>query len=167
MLIQRGHFLIKNISELETIPKELDGIRRIIDLDYMGKFEFEGNAVIISRMFIEYYNTDYQFYETNIKSSNNKIMYLYLNSKIIENRPITYINKLAQILYDREYSIYEYVKNPEKSYNDFWWDINNDYLIFFGEEKIELIKYFIDNCYYRDGGKEEIQKKLVKVGYKI
>lgn len=165
MLIQRGHFIVKNIDDIDKISEERDGIKRIIDLDYMGKTEFEGNAVIISRMFMEYYKNDYQFYETHIKSKDNKSMYLYLNSKVVANQPNIYVNQLAKIIYDREYSIYEYIKNPQNSHNDFWWDISNDYFVFFGQEKIALIKYFIDKCYHRDGGLNEIQKKLIKVGY--
>ena len=35
------------------------------------------------------------------------------------------------------------------------------------DKKIDLINYFIESCYKRDGEKNEIEKKLIKVGYKM
>jgi len=69
---------------------------------------------------------------------------------------------------DRNFSLWEYInKNSEECIYDFWWNIEGDYFILFGEEKKEIINYFINECYQRDGGKEEIKRKLLTVGYKI
>ena len=52
MLLQKGRFIIKDISQINLVEPSSDGIRIIIDLNYMGQFEYECNAVPISRMFI-------------------------------------------------------------------------------------------------------------------
>jgi len=171
MKLQRGKFTINNINELNDIIEERDGIKKVIDLEYMGKFEYEGNAIPISRMFIEYYKNDYHFYPTDIYSKNGEQMYIYINSTKINERlkdNPNFISNLAKFNIDRNLSLWEYIKyDRENCLCNFWWDIKSDYLIFFGEEKIDIINYFIESCYERDGRKEEIQRKLTKIGYKL
>ena len=58
-------------------------------------------------------------------------------------------------------------KSSNECSYDFWWDIEGDYFIIFGEDKKDLINLFINECYHRDGGKELIKRKLLKAGYKI
>jgi len=168
MKLQKGKFIIKEISELDHLEEEKDGIKRIIDLDYMGKFEFEGNSVPISRMFIEYYKDDYMFIPLDIYNKNNEQMYFYFNKTILENKPKSYLYNIAKRILERDFSLWEYInKEINKDSIDFWWDLTGDYFIFFGKEKIELINYFIESCYKRDGEKIEIEKKLTKAGYKM
>ena len=57
--------------------------------------------------------------------------------------------------------------SDKEGMTNFWWDLNCDYFIFFGEEKKDIITYFIDKCYERDGKVEGIQKSLHKAGYKV
>ena len=171
MKLQKGKFLINNIGELSNIPIDNDGIKRIIDLEYMGKFEYEGNAIPISRMFIEYYKEDYYFYPTQIFNKNNNQMYIYANSTLVNDKLKEnphFIYNLARFNIDRNFSLWEYIKhNPEECLYDFWWNIEGDYLILFGEDKKDLINLFINECHQRDGGKEEIKRKLLTIGYKI
>lgn len=168
MLLQKGKFIIKEISELNNVEEENDGIKKIIDLSYMGQFEFEDNAVPISRMFIEYYKDDYKFIPINIYNQNNEQMYFYFNSSLLEGKPENYLNNLAKKILDKDFSLWEYInKKTNNDSIDFWWNIESDYFIFFGDKKIELINYFIGSCYERDGKKEGIEKKLTKVGYKM
>lgn len=165
MLLQRGRITIDSIECLEQVPKYDDGTAKFIELDYMGKLEYEGNAIPISRMFIEYNKEDYLFYSTGVFNSNNEEMIIYINSSVIKDEDK--IRKLIKYLVDRNYSIYEQIKYPNKALNNFWWDINGDYFIFFGEPKMELITYFIEKSFERDGGKLEIAKKLSLVGYNL
>ena len=171
MKLQKGKFLVNNINELSNVPTDNDGIKRIIDLAYMGQFEYEGNTIPISRMFIEYYKDDYIFYPTQIFNKDGNQMYIYANSTLINeklNENPNFLSHLVNFNIDRNLSLWEYInKNTEKCQYDFWWNINGDYFIIFGEDKIELINLFIDECYKRDGGNESIKRKLLKIGYKI
>ena len=169
MLLQRGKFLINNISELENLETHKDGLKRIIDLSYMGQFEFEGNAIPISRMFMELEKDNYQFYPISKFDSTGNQMYFYFNSKKLKElgKDIQYLEELADRIANREYSLYEYMKYSNGDYvHNFWWDIRSGYFIFFGQEKKDLINYFIDGCYERDGKEEGIQKSLRRAGYK-
>ena len=161
MLLQRGKFIIKTIDELEKLEPDKDGLKKIINLDYMGKFEYEGNAIPLSRMYIEYFRENYEFRYFDMYDANGDQMIIYCNRK--DN-----LLGLDQYLYDRDYSFYQHIKYPDKEYgNDLWWNIDSDYFIFFGEDKKELINYFIDCCYERDGGKQLIREKIAKCGYKV
>ena len=167
MLMQRGKFTINDMSQIDDIESDKDGIRKVISLDYMGQFEFEGNAIPISRMFIEYHKENYEFIPTNIYSSNKEELFIYINKDILKEKDSSFIYTMAEKICSREYSIYEYINYPNECDTNFWWDIDADYMLFFGKEKKEIIKYFIDSCYIRDGEKEIIKKKLTKVGYRL
>lgn len=171
MKLQKGKFLINNIDELINIPPDKDGIKRIIDLKYMGQFEYEGNAIPISRMFIEYYKEDYYFYPAQIFNKDGNQMYIYANINLINDKlkeNPNFISSLAKFNIERNFSLWEYInKDSEECLYDFWWNIEADYLILFGENKKDLINLFINECHQRDGGKEEIKKKLLTIGYKV
>ncbi len=171
MKLQKGKFLINSINELANIQNDKDGIRRIIDLAYMGQFEYEGNAIPISRMFIEYYKEDYYFYPTQIFNKEGNQMYIYANSSIVKDKlkqNPNFISNLAKYNIERNFSLYEYInKNSEECLYDFWWNIAADYLIVFGEDKKELTKLFINEFHQCDGGKESIKRKLLTIGYKF
>lgn len=168
MKLQRGNFTINNTSELDKLDTNKDGIRRVIDLSYMGQFEYEGNTVVVSRMYIEMNKSDYVFYPVNQYDSLGRRMFYYFNSKLLIDKDSAYLEKRAKSDIDRNYSLWEYMKYSDKEgMTNFWWDLNCDYFIFFGEEKKDIITYFIDKCYERDGKVEGIQKSLHKAGYKV
>lgn len=163
MKLQRGKFLVNNVSEIKD--------DNIIDLSYMGYFEYEGNTIPISRMFIEFYKDDYDFYKTNIFNKNNEEMFIYINRNLIDEKlkdNPNYIFSLAKYNIDRNYTLWQYINKDIKELDvNFWWNIEGDYFIFFGEDKKDVIKYFIENSFIRDGGKDEIKKKLLSIGYDI
>ncbi len=171
MKLQRGKFLINNIDDLVNIPTNKDGIKKIIDLAYIGQFEYEGNAIPISRMFIEYYKEDYLFYPTQIFNKDGNQMYIYANSNLVNDKikeNPNFISNLAKCDIERNLTLWEYInKKSEECFYDFWWNIEGDYLIIFGEDKKELINLFINECHQRDGGKQSIKRKLLTIGYKI
>ncbi len=168
MRLQRGNFTVNNISEIDKLDVNKDGIRRVIDLSYMGQFEYEGNTVVVSRMYIEMNKPDYYFYPVNQFDSLGKQMFYYFNSKLLVDKDSDFLEKRAKSDIDRNYSLWEYMKYSDREgMTNFWWDLNCDYFIFFGEEKKDIITYFIDKCYERDGKIEGIQKSLHKAGYKV
>jgi hypothetical protein len=170
MLLQRGRFLANNIDELNSLnPDSKDGIKRVINLDYMGKIEYDGNTIPALRMMMELHREDYHFYQLPIFNANNEQMIIYMNfeDKSDENKNTENAKKIALKDTEKNYSLYEHIKLPDEATTNFWWDIEYNYMIFFGNDKIDVINYFIDSCFTRDGGKEEIAKKLVKDGCKF
>lgn len=168
MKLQRGNFTIKDISELDRLEANNQGLKKVIDLSYMGSFEYEGNTVPVSRMYIEMQKDDYCFYPINKFDANGKQMFYYFNSKLLEGKDETFLEHVATRDVDRNYSLWEYMNYPDREYVcNFWWNLDSDYFVFFGEEKKDLINYFIDSCYERDGKVEGIQKSLRKAGYKV
>jgi hypothetical protein len=171
MKLQKGKFLIKNIDELENGVIDNNGKNKIIDLEYMGQFEYEGNAIPISRMFIEYYKEEYCFYPTGILNKEGHQMYVFANSNLVNERikqNPDFLIDLSRFNINQNYSLWEYInKMPKECLYDFWWNIEGDYFILFGERNKEIISLFINEGYKYDGGKEEIKTKLLKIGYKI
>lgn len=171
MILQRGKIVLKNLEELENAIPEEDGIKRVIDLDYMGQFEYEGNTISILRMLIEYNRDKYNYYPVNIYDKNGSQMIFFGNfNEVVDNdkKLSDFILKKANFNIKGNYSLYEYINHSNEDYvRNFWWNIQSNYMIFFGQEKKPLIEYFINSCYTRDGGKEEIGKKLVKARVKI
>ena len=156
MKLQRGRFLVKYIDELNTSRD-----KRIVKLD---EIEHDSPIIIASRMKIELEKEQYGFYPTNIMDKNGKSMILYLNpnnfsedlEKTLEYLGISYINE--------NYSLWSYITHPNEQPDcDFWWNIQENIMVFFGEDKIPIIKHFINSNYYNDGEQEAIQEKLTKL----
>lgn len=163
MKLQRGKFVVKTVEELEQALPDSDHIKKVIDLDYMGRYEYEGNTIPLLRMLIEYKKDEYGYYPTSTVDANGVPMFLFLNPNNLREGLEVTLKKLSDYYVNHNHSLWRYIEySNEKSVNDFWWDIDYNIMIFFGEEKIPLIQYFIDSCYTRDGGKEEIGKKLSK-----
>ena len=121
----------------------------------MGKFEYEGNTIPISRMFIEYFKDDYFFYHVNIFNALVEQMIIYANSQMVKD-----INseKLAKKLITKNYSLFQHIKYPDLEYgNNFWWDVKSDYFVFLEKTK-NIIETFILECLQKDGGKQIIKK---------
>lgn len=165
MLLQSGRFVVKNMKELESRKPDSDGLKKVIDLDYIGQFEYETNTILILRMLMEYRRNEYQFYPLDIFNKNDEQMIMF--AILEEDADLSCLSQVAWSDIDKNYSLYRHINHPNEEFgNDFWWNINHNYMIFFGKEKIDLINYFLDSTYTRDGGKEEIVKKLAKVGIK-
>lgn len=171
MKLQKGKILINNIDELDKTSVDKDDINEVIDLAYMGQFEYEGNTIPVSRMFIEYNKDNYCFYPTQIFDKDGKQMYVYINSDLVNKELVTnpnFISDLANFDINKNISLWNYIYNDlENCPYNFWWNVEGNYFIIFGEEKKNIINLFIDECYQRDGGQEEIKRKLLTIGYKI
>lgn len=161
MKLQRGNFTVNNIDELKNVESDSNGIKKVIDLAYMGEFEYERNTIPLLRMLIEYKRNDFDFYKIDKFDANGKQMIMFVSLNDPNN--FESLHKIAEKDIDRNMSLYDYIKNPDKEFiSNFWWNIECNYMIFFGEEKMDLINYFVDSCFKRDGKKEEIERKLKK-----
>lgn len=123
--------------------QEITGRNSIIDLNYMGSSEFEWGALPSSteRMLIniDFYDT-FEFPEYKNPDGESLIVYA---PKMFIDHIVSIVDELAQ---GKNYHLKEYCSlnrylNGEQTYEyaDFWWDIENDFYIFFGEEKKELV----------------------------
>lgn len=171
MKLQKGRFLIKNIEELENIPLDKNGMKKIIYLTNIGQFEYGENNVPTSRLFIEYHMNNYSFYPTQIFNKTGQQMYIYANNDMINSelaKNPNFLSRLAKYNIDRDTSLQEYInRNPNECFYDFWWNIERDYFIIFGEENKLIIENYINECFKYDGGNEEIKRKLLTLGYKL
>lgn len=134
-LVQSGVFR-KNIAEIT-------GRKSIIDLNYMGAAEFEWGALPEStqRML-----TNIDFYDVftfpQYVNTEGEPLMVYAPRMFIDH-----ITKIVEELAKGEnYYLKERCTLPEYlngeityNYTDFWWDIQNDFYIFFGEEKRDLV----------------------------
>lgn len=136
-LIQTGQFK-KGITEIT-------GRKSIIDLNYMGSAEFEWGALPDStrRMLtnIDFYEVftfpEYKDIEENEMMVYAPIMFKEHISSIIHNLVEGSLNRdLQEPCY-----LLSYLNGKNSKFNkvNFWWDIENDFYIFFGEDKKELI----------------------------
>lgn len=136
-LIQTGKFK-DNI-------RKITGRKSIIDLNYMGSAEFGWGALPSST---ERMLTNIEFYDIftfpEYKNINNEELMIYAPKMFKEH-----ISKIVHGLTDGSLTKYlqepcylqRYLEGNKKAYEkvNFWWDIENDFYIFFGEDKKELI----------------------------
>lgn len=141
-LVQRG--------QLKDIPNDqIEGFNSLIDYDYMGSAEFEFGALPKSlHRIIENWN-DFDFVSIDsIHDKNNDILYVYCKKAELNqvNDTINYLisdkceckqpPQLKRYLYDDSY-----FNHPKRA--NFWWDVDNDYFIVFGEKYREQLQIAI------------------------
>lgn len=134
-LIQSGTFK----SEIKT---EITGRNSIIDLDYIYDSEFESSALSEStqRMLvnIDFYDV---FTFPQYVNKDGDFLKVYAPKMFIK-----YIEDIVSKLADGSLSGYlkapctlqQYLRGANSRY-DFWWDIKNDFYIFFGDKNEKLI----------------------------
>lgn len=136
-LVQSGHFK-KNVDSIDK--KEINGINDIIYFDYMGSAEFEGGTLTNSlrRMTI---NKDFYkvFVFNQYRDENGNPLKVYAPHVFFKN-----VQNIVDRLVVDGYGLQEYCslhrhikKEKEDTYfsyqddRDFWWDIENDFFMFF------------------------------------
>lgn len=141
-LIQRGRF--------ESIEKEkIEGIDSLISFEYMGSAEFEWGALPKSlRRIIEDGNGRYGFVEIpEIKNSNAESAFAYclLSEENDVREAIQHLSK-NDYGYKESAMMASYINNGEnyRYSSNFWWDIENDFFVLFGEEKRVMLQVAID-----------------------
>jgi len=126
-LIQRGTFQRR---------ENKIGIDHIISFDYMGSAEFEFGALPESFERIMVDNASYELFITDIKNSNNVPLMVYCKTGEKED-VLRIIRKLStNSIRLKEYITFQYrIKKSEYPWNkpkeNFWWDIDNDFMFFF------------------------------------
>ncbi len=136
-LIQRGTFQRR---------ENKIGIDRIISFDYMGSAEFEFGALPESFERIMVDNAAYELFLTDIKNSNNVPLMVYCKKEDKED-VLWVIKKLATgSIRLKEYITFQYrIKKSEYPWNkpkeNFWWDIQNDFMFFFpADNRVKLFE---------------------------
>ena len=139
-LVQSGHFR-RNVEDLDK--KEINGLDDIVGLDYMGSAEFEWGSLpkSLRRMTInkEFYKV---FVFNQYKDENGNSLKVYAPDVFFKN-----VQNIVDRLVVNGYGLQEYCslhrhiqqeeKNEEDTYfgykddRDFWWDIENDFFMFF------------------------------------
>lgn len=148
-LVQAGKF--KNIE----VPKTIDDV---VELKYMGAAEFEmelvyengknelKNPLFLSIKRMAKYQNDYEFVEIpNKKDAAGNQMYIYCKKEDIEVCKSYAIEMLKKESCKRATLLPRYYNLTKDdieygNYINFWWDIKNDFFIFFGDEKVEVLK---------------------------
>lgn len=164
-LVQKGKF--KNENEIDN-TQEVIGFSHIADLAYMGAAEFEAiwsnsqqkivNPLAVSLKRFVKNRENYQYNKvTKLKDALDNQMYVYCNNEDTQEA-ISAVRKLAKGEPCKRYhgvdsylraSKEDLIKDMNESKYlrmkmDFWWDIENDILIFFGEDKMEKINGVLD-----------------------
>ena len=149
--MKKGKFLVRNVSELDIMYEDINSINKISDLLYLNLTEREKETHTI-KTFIEYFDMDYRFYSTGVNSKANEEMFIYAKKEFINK--ITrgkFYNEIVKKNVEREKTIKKYIDSfPDECLYDFWWNIDENYFIVFGKEKIELINNFIRMQYKKD-----------------
>ncbi|WP_286077837.1 hypothetical protein [Thomasclavelia cocleata] len=144
-LLQAGTFL--NINEDEII-----GFDSIIDLKYMGACEFEGiydsltgqikNPLNLSLKRIVKNMDSYIVKKGRQKTKNGDNVLVFAKSEDVDEvkkRVTKFANNKLDL--KRFVSIKLFMENPDSHFSNFFWDIENDFFIFFGEanaKKLEI-----------------------------
>ena len=122
--------------------QEITGKDSILDLNYMGSFEFQCELPQSNQRML----TNIDFYDvftfpqyTNTLGETLMVyapkMFIGHISRIVEDLAIGNNHHLKE-----RCTLHKYLKG-EKNYDsaNFWWDIENDFFIFFGEQKRDLV----------------------------
>jgi len=165
-LVQSGHFK-KNADSFDK--KEINGIDDIIYFDYMGSAEFERGTLpkSLRRMTI---NKDFYkvFVFNQYRDENGNPLKVYAPHVFFKNVQ-NIVDRLVVDGYGlQEYcSLYRHIQKEEKteedtyfSYKDdrdFWWDIENDFFMFF--EHTEKVLEAMDSLRKRKFGYERNKAK--------
>lgn len=133
-LIQRGKF--RNVQPI--------GIDDLIQFDYMGSSEFEFNALPKSLKRICKNFSEYTLYPTGIKSASNLELILLYDERM-GDRPLIAAGNLARDKYrlqERSYLKESLEASPgarDWMVRDFWWDLDNYFMLTLGQDKALLL----------------------------
>ena len=160
-LVQSGHFK-KDIDVLNK--KDINGLDDIVSLDYMGSAEFEWGSLprSLRRMTI---NKDFYkvFVFNQYRDENGNPLKVYAPQVFYKNVQ-NIVNRLAEHGYGlQEYcSLSDHIQKDKKEdddtrfryidKSDFWWDIENDFFMFF--EHTDKVLMAMDSLRKRKFGYE-------------
>lgn len=156
MALIGGKILI-NIGDLKS---DSFCVKEVIELNHSNE---EGSALNRLKIMMEYYNSQYDFYETNIFNKNGEHMVIY--GPLMQGETQEYIDSIGINLLKNE-QISNYINYPlnEINYEDIWWEPSYNIIVFFGIEKKDIVKKYLEDCKELDGGNTGLEKKLMKFG---
>lgn len=166
-LVQEGEF--KNIK-----LDDINGLDSLLDFCYMGAAEFEivitpdgaKNPLRLSLERIVKDKKNFEFINTKIKDKQNRSLYCF--AKITENLLENDYIKTVQDLSERKCYLKSGIHLPrfieEENYKKdlFWWDIKNDFFLFFGDENKEKIIKALEELSFKWSSTEKKQKGFFK-----
>jgi len=163
-IVQRGTFQKFDLANTHQFITGTDGL---IDLDYMGAAEYEFGAVPYSMRHIMDKFEDYSLNASNIKSFHGLPLYIFCRKDLYES-----IVKEIQFFIDYNdphsiayYQLHEFISLPKHVYpyyaepshakfyssrDDFWWDLKNDFMFFFGDTNRRKAFMNAINCDYNE-----------------
>lgn len=122
-LIQRAKFQ----------DRDKNGIDGLLSFDYMGSAEFEFGALPKSLERIR--NNDVQYNLCELTFENGKTVNVFCKQKDFTDMPDILENLVKNCYHLKEYCDLDYFVNGVDGHNDFWWDIQNDYMFWKKNEK--------------------------------
>lgn len=143
-LVQEGTFRID--SEVEKV----DGIDSIVEFKYMGAAEFEFGALPQSLKRIAKNLEEYKAFPTRYVSHKKEKLFIFCkeNDLSFVREMIKRMRKNNQhlkigITFKRNF------EEESRFIGNFWWDIDNDFFFFFGENQVEKVKTAMKNLRVR------------------
>ena len=143
-LVQSGKF--KNVD-----MDDITGIDSLIQLKYMGAAEFEFGGLPTSLKRIVKYHNEYVMEQLDYNDKQGNPLFLYHNP-VNESGPEEIHKAIRNLLRGKTMckqpiGLKNYLEsdNPEdQRCMDFWWDIENDFFLCFGNKHSEQILYAIE-----------------------
>lgn len=120
----------------------------INDRSNKGRVNVNQNIVEDARKRIKARKNSYCYYPVNLINKGNEQIFLYADKRFVsinsEDIP-DFMNELVRCEAERNENLFYYTFVSEKGNEiDFWLNTLNDFIIFFGEEKKEIIEDFIN-----------------------
>jgi len=120
--------------------KEGKGIDRLLSFDYMGSSEFEWNALPKALRSMRDFLSDYIQFQYSFKQYPTKSVTVFCKKEQKE-----FIGDILEQLADREIRLKEYCDLDKylrdeggRLYNDFWWDIDQDWMFWKSNPDFDL-----------------------------
>lgn len=139
-LLQEGNF--RDESEI----KKIDGIDSILEFRYMGAAEFEFGSLPSSLKRIAKDLDAYKVYTTRYISRKGEKLVIFCKEEDIEavKAMLKKLRRGSQYL-KIGVSFVRNFKEEGMFLGDFWWDIDNDFFFFFGEQRIAKVETAMRN----------------------
>jgi len=137
----RKPYLVQRAKFTNIKTEDIVGIDSLLDCDYMGSAEFEWGALpkSLHRM-VDILNQYEVFTIYDVKDLEGSSMKVFCQKNLFEQ-----IKENALHLSINPYGYKEYCDmndyiSGKKNMNNFWWDISQDYFIFFGSNKAKKVE---------------------------
>lgn len=164
-LIQRGQFK-------DTKFDDITGIDSLLSFEYMGSSEYEFGALPKSlRRIIEEGYSKYSFVEVDsVRDKDGNTARVYCKNNEVEDaiKAVIHLSE-NDYGYKERASMHKYIVDGYKDKpftTDFWWDIENDFFVIFGNEKQKLLQKAISEMEIKWGvipkKKKTFLQKLIK-----